>query len=86
MLAILKFNLDNPDDKIVFETMQQATQMQIALEDIRQEVFRPARKHGYGRQDIQKLIDKIGPDATELISLLENVFNEIVIERDLDIF
>jgi hypothetical protein len=54
-----------------------------ALFTIRQEVFRPARKHGYPDPEIHALIQEIGEGkASALISKLEDLFNEIVSDFD----
>lgn len=57
-----------------------------ALWDIGQEVFRPARKHGYPDQETQQLLDLCNTLETsegygagsELVSLLERKFYEIL--------
>lgn len=65
----------------------------MALSDIQQEIFRPARKHGYSDPHIaealahadenQVIVNEAGVDykvgaGTELISLLEDKFLEIL--------
>lgn len=57
MKAILEFNLQEERDE--FETAVMAPNMRSALFDVRQMVFRPARKHGYSRADIQELVEKL---------------------------
>ena len=57
MKGTLEFNL--PEEQEEFEQAVNAGKMSAALFDIRQQVFRPARKHGYNRADIQQLIDKL---------------------------
>jgi hypothetical protein len=57
MKGILEFNLQEERDE--FETAVMAPNMRSALFDVRQMVFRPARKHGYSRQDIQELVEKL---------------------------
>jgi hypothetical protein len=55
--ATLSFNL--PEEREEFKMATKAGDMSGALWDIAQEVFRPARKHGYPDQRIQTLIDKL---------------------------
>lgn len=52
-----------------------------ALWDIGQEVFRPAREHGYSDQEIQGQLDKAGDAGLKLVSLLEKKFYEILEEH-----
>jgi hypothetical protein len=94
--AILEFNL--PEEQDEFNTVLKATDMSIALFDIRQEVFRPARKHLYNDSALNEMIEKINnacdivyketdelerPSAQDLIWMLERKFSEILNERDL---
>jgi len=62
-----------------------------ALYDVANEIFRPARKHGYSNIQIQKLINKLDEQdpeegATELISLLEKEFYDMLSERNISIY
>ena len=69
MRAILEFNLQEERDE--FETAVMAPNMRSALFDVRQQVFRPARKHGYNRADIQQLIEKLDALVIAHASLVE---------------
>jgi len=82
MKATLSFDLS--EERAEFETCLRASAMAGALADIRDCVFRPARKHGYQSAEIQALID-INPGAGELIGLLEDVFNGILDEHGVEI-
>ena len=55
--ATLKFNL--PEDDAEFQLALSAGKMHSALWGMSQEIFRPARKHGYSNTKIQELLDKI---------------------------
>lgn len=57
MKGILEFNLQEERDE--FETAVMAPNMRSALFDVRQMVFRPARKHGYSQVEIQELVEKL---------------------------
>jgi hypothetical protein len=80
MKAVLIFEL--PEDKEDFDLARKATDFSMALNDIQNEVFRPARKHGYDDKQIQVLVDELDDKsegkATELISLLEERYYKII--------
>ena len=90
MKAKLEFDLDNydSDDRDNFKKCVRANDMVIALNDIWNQCFRPARKHGYDAQ-IEKLIDACGKDkkgysnAYELLYALGEIYHEILSEHDL---
>ncbi len=85
MQAILKFKL--PEEQEEYELAVNGGKANAALFDVRQEIFRPARKHGFSDKKIQDLIERLdahaNPEtgdngATHLISLLEDKFSEIL--------
>ncbi len=53
--AILEFNL--PEEQEEFDTAVNAGKLSGFVFDVEQEVFRPARKHGYSDATIQRLIE-----------------------------
>jgi hypothetical protein len=57
MKGILEFNL--PEEQDEFELAIHVGKYSTTLFDVRQQVFRPARKHGYSRADIQELVEKL---------------------------
>jgi hypothetical protein len=73
--AILEFNL--PEDQEEYDKCTKASNMSLALWHTAQDVFRPARKHGYNDVAIQLLLEKLGDDGYELVSLLEQKFWDI---------
>jgi hypothetical protein len=80
--GILRFKL--PEEEVEFELAQRASDLNGAISDISNEVFRPARKHGYGDEEITELIKKLGEsDACALIGLLEKKFISILEDRDI---
>lgn len=92
MKATIEFNL--PEESEVFESAIRATDYKLALWDISQEIFRPARKHGYSDEKIQKLLQTIDEcvstvmengQGTDLIGLLEERFYEILRERGIEL-
>lgn len=70
-----------------------------ALFRIGQEIFRPARKHGYPDVEMQRLLTEervqkpedadspfgVGTNAEELVSKLEELFYQIIREEDVDL-
>lgn len=78
---ILRFNL--PEEKEESELAQAAERMHFALNDIRQEIFRPARKHGYSNPKLMEIINKNPELTTELIWELETMFTRILNENNI---
>jgi len=82
MKAMLEFNL--PEENIEFKHAVDGSKAHAALCDIQDEVFRPARKHGYPDKDIAEILEKIESSSPnkylgeELIRLLEDKFIEIL--------
>ncbi len=79
MKAILEYNL--PEDQEDFTRATKALDMELALWDIANEVFRPARKHGYADQELNALAE----NNTELIGLLEQKFYAILEEKGISL-
>jgi hypothetical protein len=78
-------NFDLPEEKEAFEAALNGEKALIALHEIRQKIFRPARKSGYSNRKIEELLEKLDTlvgstegGATELISMLETEFLEIL--------
>jgi hypothetical protein len=67
--GILEFNLQEERDE--FETAVMAPNMRSALFDVQQMVFRPARKHGYSRADIQELVEKLDELVSQHASIVD---------------
>lgn len=55
MKATLTFNL--PEEKEEFDLATNANRYASSLWEVSQEVFRPARKHGYPQKDINLLLE-----------------------------
>ena len=54
----------------------------LTLQDVRNEIFRPARKHGYPDTELRLLCEN--ENVRRAIALLEAKFTEIVNEREVD--
>lgn len=76
MKVTMHFNL--PEDAFDYKHAAKGYDYYLALRETADDIFRPARKHGYGNKAIQDCIEKLGDGAEELIGLLENEFFEIL--------
>jgi hypothetical protein len=86
MKGILEFNL--PEEQQEFETAVSAGRMKSLLWDISQEIFRPARKHGYSDHRMKQFLDTDGElkeEVAEAIGVLEQMFYEFVREHNVEI-
>ncbi len=86
MKGILEFNL--PEEQQEFETAVSAGRMKSLLWDISQEIFRPARKHGYSDYRMKQFLDTDGElkeEVAEAIGVLEQMFYEFVREHNVEI-
>ena len=80
--AILEFNLDDLEDNIEFIRCTKAFDLECCLQDIRSELFRPARKHGYSysKGDILD-INNWSEETFDVVEKLESIFQEILDSR-----
>ncbi len=81
----MKFKLELESDDIEqLDHFVKGPDAHAALHDIWQEVFRPARKHGYPCIKLNKLVEET-EGAEEIIGALEEHFWNLVNERGLQI-
>jgi hypothetical protein len=73
---ILEYEIETADDEKSAKRALSADNVYCALWDIRQQIFRPARKHGYSDRSIAALFDE--EKHGELIGALESKFYEIL--------
>jgi len=95
MKGKLEFDLDEPSDRLAHKRCVSATDAYIALHEIANKVFRPARKHGYDDKRLNELmetsreiIDKDGCETRlgyEIISVLEDRFYKILEEYNVNL-
>lgn len=90
MIVNFKFKL--PEETEEYERAANGYKAFAALHDVRQEIFRGARKHGYNDRKLQALLERLDAldvqqpgheeegGGTELIGLLEAKFSEILAE------
>lgn len=79
MKAILEYNLPEEDEE--FQRALKAIDMHLALWDIANDVFRPARKYGYDDEELNNL----AKGNEQLIGLLEQKFYAILEERGISL-
>jgi hypothetical protein len=86
MIGKLEFSL--PEESTEFDMASNAGSYAAAIETMSNEIFRPARKHGYQDPYIQILLDEVNEKTegkgTELVSLLEGLFHGIKSSYDID--
>lgn len=81
MKAKLEFDLEEPFDRNAHMRAVKADDAYRTLWEVGNDIFRPARKHGYSEPEIRSLVEKIGVDAEKLIGLLEDKFYRIMEEN-----
>lgn len=80
----ITINTDEPSDNKEVIRLLKGNLGFIALHSIMQQVFRPARKHGYPDKKLQTLLDKIGDDGYDLISELEDLAQSIIDDYEIN--
>ena len=83
MKITMTFNM--PDDASEHTLAMKASDLYLCLWDTTQEVFRPARNHGYSDAAITKCLEQCGEHGEELVGLLEGKFHEILSERGVNL-
>jgi hypothetical protein len=81
-IVTIKFNL--PEEQYEMDTALKGSAYRYVLDRITQEVFRPARKHGYPDQKIQTVMDEV-ERSSEIVGLLEDLCYKILKEEDVDL-
>lgn len=76
MKVIMEFQL--PDEQEEFNTASKGADYKLALWDVAQEVFRPARKHGYSEARINDALALCNEHGEDLIGELEKKFYDIL--------
>lgn len=89
--VVITFEVESAEDEHELRDFLNAHNAHRALDEIREEIFRPARKHGYSDPRLSALLADNHPNpqaasnCQELVSLLEEKFNEILTERNIRI-
>lgn len=79
----IKLDISDSDGESDLKRLIDANRAHLALREIADTLFRPARKHGYPDPTINAAIE--GGDSVEVIGLLEGKFWEIIEDHGLDI-
>lgn len=82
MQVTMMFNF--PEDKEELEHAQRGYDYYLALIEISQRIFRPARKHGYSDPAMNELLEN-SETAQHFIASLEAKFWDILKENDITI-
>jgi len=83
-IATLKFKL--PSEQYEYRGATKGCDALAALWDIQQEIFRPARKHGYSHPKMGALLEGEQADKIlEAIGIMEDMFRDILNEHDINI-
>jgi hypothetical protein len=77
----IEYYIETYEDNTEFLDTLKAADMRAALLAIREEVFRPARKHGYMNATLQGLMNDT-ETSVELVGLLEDMYNDILDRYD----
>jgi hypothetical protein len=90
MKITLEFDSDNEDDMERYKDMMNATKYKCVIDSASNEIFRPARKHGYSDETIRNLIANSGENedgynnGVELIGQLEEMWYNLFREYNLE--
>ena len=79
----IEFHIEDKYDEIAVKRALNADAVYCALYDIRTQIFRPARKHGYSDAQISSLFDE--EKHGELIGALEDKFYEILSANEISL-
>jgi hypothetical protein len=88
MKIVMEFDSENFEDMELHKIMLKANAAHAVIHEIRQQLFRPARKHGYDDPELNKLIDDSGMTqdgytrGSMIVEALEKRFGEILEEYD----
>jgi hypothetical protein len=82
--ALKVWNLNIPEEREDFERSNKSLDLQLALWDISQEVFRPHRKHGYSDHKLPNL-DDWSDQSHAIVERLEELFYEILKSRGVEV-
>lgn len=81
MKAILEFTL--PEEREEFITAQKGVDYKIALDEMWSKVFRPAFKHGYSDEELNKLLEN--EDCFKVLEKLAELYREVLDENEVDL-
>ena len=73
-----------PEEEAEMQLALKAVAYRQALCNVLQEIFRPARKHGYNNAKLQALMND-NPASFEVVGMLEDMFWGILKEEGLDL-
>lgn len=81
----ITFDFEDNADRAQLQRTVNATAAYVALQEIGEQIFRPARKHGYMDKRIDDLLTELGDKGLELLELLERDYREILSDNSIDL-
>lgn len=81
--ASLRFDLEDHHDRLAHKRAISATDAYLALNSIANDIFRPARKHGYNDERLRDAYED--ERISKIIGLLEEKFYEILKEHNVNL-
>ena len=84
MIVTYQFDTGIEEHVQELDEVIKAKRMALLISEVRQELFRPARKHGYNDLAIQTILDKCGEDGINLIELLETRWSQMLESYNLE--
>jgi hypothetical protein len=73
-----------PEEREEFQSALHGPEAFCALQEVREKIFRPFRKHGFSDPKIMDLINQNPEYAAELAEKLEDIFVEILRDYELN--
>lgn len=84
MKITIEFDSENPEDMERHDEMMKASKYRSVIDRVSNEIFRPAREHGYSDRNVERLMVECGDKADELVGELERLYCEILSEYGID--
>ena len=81
----IELNLEEIEDEIELKRYLTANDAYMCLREIADQIFRPARKHGYSDAKINKVLEDKEADHEDVIAVLEEKFFDILRENNVSL-
>jgi hypothetical protein len=76
----VSIRVKDPEDEKTARRLANADGAYMALYEMQEQLFRPARKHGYRSEKLQQMLTDF-PPAADLVEALEALFSEILYDH-----
>lgn len=74
----VKLEYTLPEEMEEYELAMDGASNKFKLDDVWERIFRPRHKHGFGDEEINKIIQT--PEGEKLMDYLENIYKDITNE------